>query len=126
MTRGSAGAIASAAREWWDAWNRRDLDVVMIHYTENVEFSSPTVVQRWGIADAWWRGKDRLRANFEIGLRRPDLRFEHMDVSIGASGCSSVVYRRETGALVTDLVEMAANGRGRRVVACHGAAPPGR
>ena len=29
-----------------------------------------------------------------------------------------VVYKRETGALVTDLVELDANGR--RVTACHG------
>jgi hypothetical protein len=31
-----------------------------------------------------------------------------------------VVYRRESGALVTDLVELDANGKGRRVTACYG------
>jgi hypothetical protein len=30
-----------------------------------------------------------------------------------------VVYRRETGALVTDLVELDVNGKGRRVIACY-------
>ena len=31
-----------------------------------------------------------------------------------------VVYRRENGALVTDLIELDAKGKGRRVVACYG------
>lgn len=29
--------IAVAAREWCDAWNRRDLDAVMTHYADDVE-----------------------------------------------------------------------------------------
>jgi ketosteroid isomerase-like protein len=121
MTEASAGSMVAAAREWCEAWNRRDLDAVMAHYAEDVEFSSPTVVQRWGLPDGWLRGKDKLRANFEIGMQKPGLRFELVDVLVGASGCYCVVYRRETGALVTDLVETDASGLGCRVVACYGA-----
>jgi ketosteroid isomerase-like protein len=40
-----------AAKDWCDAWNCRDLDGIMLHYADDVEFSSPTVVKRWGIAD---------------------------------------------------------------------------
>jgi ketosteroid isomerase-like protein len=89
-----------AARDWCDAWNRRDLDAIMEHYSDDVEFSSPTVVKRWGVADGWLRGKAKVREN---------------------SMC--VVYRRESGALVTDLVELDDHGKGRRVVACYGSPP---
>ncbi len=37
-------------RMWVAAWNRRDLDGIMTHYAENVEFWSPTVITRLGIA----------------------------------------------------------------------------
>jgi ketosteroid isomerase-like protein len=107
------------ARDWCDAWNRRDLDGIMCHYADDIEFSSPTVIKRWGIADGWLRGRDKVRENFAVGVKAPDLHFELLDVLIGVN-TMCVLYRRETGALVTDLVELDANGRGRRVIACYG------
>jgi ketosteroid isomerase-like protein len=110
------------AEEWCDAWNRKDLDAVMAHYAENVAFSSPTVVKRWGIADGWLRGSRRLRENFAIGIAVEGLRFDLVDVVIGvASMC--VMYRRETGQLVNDTVELDEQGKAIRVVACYGAKP---
>jgi ketosteroid isomerase-like protein len=113
-----------AARDWCDAWNRRDIDGIMNHYADDVEFSSPTVIKRWGIADGWLRGKDRVRENFALGIQAPNLHFELLDVLLGVNSMC-VVYRRETGALVSDLVELDANGKGRRVIACYGS-PPSR
>lgn len=106
------------ARDWCDAWNRRDLDGIMHHYADDVELSSPTVIKRWGITDGWLRGKDKVRENFAIGVKAPNLHFELLDVLLGVNAMS-IVYRRETGALVTDLVELDANGKGRRVIACY-------
>jgi ketosteroid isomerase-like protein len=108
-----------AAKEWCDAWNRRDLDAIMHHYSDEVEFSSPTVIKRWGIADGWLRGKAKVRENFAIGLKSSGLRFELVDVLLGVNSMC-VVYRRENGALVTDLVELDTNSKGRRVIACYG------
>lgn len=110
------------ARDWCDAWNRRDLDGIMHHYADDVQFSSPTVMKRWGIADGWLRGKDKVRENFAIGVKAQNLHFELLDVLLGVNAMC-VAYRRETGALVTDLVELDANGKGRRVIACYGLPP---
>jgi ketosteroid isomerase-like protein len=107
------------AADWCDAWNRRDLDAIMEHYADDVEFSSPTVIKRWGVADGWLRGRSKVRENFAIGVQVADLHFELVDVLLGVNSMC-VVYRRETGALVTDLVELDANGKGRRVIACYG------
>ena len=68
------------AAAWCAAWNSRDLDAIMSHYAEDVAFSSPTVVARWGIADGWLRGKPKLRDNFAVGVNAPDLHFELIDV----------------------------------------------
>lgn len=110
------------ARAWCDAWNRRDLDAVMAHYAEDVVLSSPLVVKRWGIEDGCLRGKQRVRENFAIGMRNEALHFELVDVLVGVDALC-VIYRRETGALVADLVEVDGRGLGVRVVACHGMAP---
>jgi len=106
------------ARGWCDAWNRRDIDAIMAHYADNVEFNSPTIVHRWGNADGWIRGKARLRANFEIGVKASNLRFDLIDVLLGV-GTICIIYRRETGALVSDIVELNAEGLGSRVLSCY-------
>lgn len=108
--------------EWCDAWNRKDLDAVMAHYAETVAFSSPTVVKRWGIADGWLHGRARLRENFAIGIAAEGLRFDLVDVVIGVTSMC-VIYRRESGQLVNDTVELDEQGKAIRVVACYGAKP---
>jgi SnoaL-like domain len=110
------------AEEWCDAWNRKDLDAVMAHYADNVAFSSPTVVKRWGIADGWLHGGIRLRENFAIGIAVEGLRFDLIDVVIGVRSMC-IVYRRETGQVVSDTVELDEQGKAARVVACYGAKP---
>lgn len=118
ITRDDARALASA---WVDAWNRRDLDAILAHYADDVALCSPRVVERTGAADGWLHGKDALHRYFAIGVAVPNLRFELVDVAVGV-GALTVVYRRETGALVTDTCELDARGRIARVVVCYGAA----
>ena len=113
------------AAAWCAAWNARDLDAIMAHYADDVAFSSPTVVARWSHADGWLRGKAKLRENFAIGVKAPALRFELVDVLLGVDAMC-VIYRRETGALVSDLVEFNAHGHGLRVFACYGQSPASR
>jgi len=33
------------AKGWIQAWNQRDLEAILSHYTEDVEFQSPLVVK---------------------------------------------------------------------------------
>lgn len=106
------------ARGWCDAWNRRDLDAIMDHFADNVEFNSPTIVHRWGNTDGWLRGKDRLRANFAVGVKAPNLKFDLIDVLLGVGGMC-IIYRRESGTLVSDTFELDQDGRGRRVFTCY-------
>jgi ketosteroid isomerase-like protein len=36
------------AGEWFDAWNRHDLEAVLGHYADDVEFTSPFAVELAG------------------------------------------------------------------------------
>ena len=56
-------------QSWLDAWNRRDLEAIVAHYAEDVEFVSQSVVDL-GMGDAGsLRGKAALRDVFGAGLR---------------------------------------------------------
>lgn len=107
------------AQAWCAAWNCHDIAAIMEHYADEVEFSSPTVVKRWGVADGWLRGKDKLQAHFAVGLAVPGLKFELLDVLLGVNSLC-IVYRRESGATVSDCVELDVHGKARRVMACYG------
>lgn len=102
-----------------DAWNRRDLDAIMMRYAEDVALSSPAVVARLGRADGWLHGKAEVREYFEIGLKAPGLHFELVDVLLGVNAIN-MIFRRETGVTVSDLFELDDRDRVRRLLACYG------
>lgn len=92
------------AEDWVAAWNARDLEAIMGHYAPEVCFTAPTVISRWGKPDGVLVGKEALHRHFARGLElAPDVHFELIDVLMGVDGMT-VLYRRETGALVTDVV----------------------
>lgn len=108
-----------SAQQWCDAWNDRDLEAVMQHYAEDVKFSSPTVITRLGITSGWIDGKTKLREHFSVGIQAPNLRFELIDVLLGVDGIC-IVYRRETGVLVVDMVELDDRKKAKIVRAFYG------
>jgi ketosteroid isomerase-like protein len=112
---------SDVAKRWCDAWNNRDIDSVMEHYADDVKFSSPTVIKRLGIESGWLDGKSQLQEHFSVGMQAPNLRFEFVDVLMGVGGMS-VVYRRETGVLVVDVIELDEKGKGKVVRAFYGKA----
>lgn len=115
LTRETAEA---KARDWCDAWNRRDLERVLEHYAEGVALCSPLVVRRLGREDGWLRGKDELRSYFGRGMANPALRFDYHGVRIGVAAMT-MLYGRENGIDVADTMELDAEGRAVRVIACY-------
>jgi ketosteroid isomerase-like protein len=91
------------AEQWVDDWNRHDVEAVLAQFADDVEFSSPLVVQVMGHVDGVVRGKEELRAYWTTALAaRPDLHFELVDVHTGA-GCLAVRYRNQAGRLATEV-----------------------
>ena len=105
------------AQHWIEAWNAHDLDRIMEHYAADVEFEANTVVRRWHKPDGILRGVAELREHFRLGLElAPALRFELEDVFSAPSGYA-VLYRRENGNRVLDVVELNPDDLAQRVKA---------
>jgi predicted ester cyclase len=108
------------AGHWIAAWNAHDLDLIMLHYNEAVELTSPVAAQLLGTPNGKIVGKPNLRAYFQRGLQAyPDLRFQLVDV---LCGINSVVlyYTNQKGTRTAEFMELSAAGEVTRVVANYG------
>jgi len=109
--------LRSLAEHWIAAWNEHDLDRIMEHYSNDIEFEANTVVRRWQKPDGTLRGIAELRAHFRLGLQlAPELKFTLEDVFSAPSGYA-VLYQRENGNRVLDVVELNAEQKAVRVKA---------
>ncbi len=114
MTREGAWNLAN---QWVAAWNAHDLDLIMTHYDDAVELTSPVAAQLLGTSEGKVIGKANLRAYFQRGLSAyPELRFGLEDVLWGVN---SVVlyYTNHKGTRTAEFMELSAMGKVVRVVA---------
>jgi hypothetical protein len=105
------------AQLWMAAWNAHDLDLIMAHYEDAVDLTSPAAAQLLGTSDGNVVGKANLRAYFQRGLEAyPELRFRLEDVLWGVN---SVVlyYTNQKGTRTAEFMELSAQGKVTRVVA---------
>jgi len=118
VTRDEACKLAD---HWIAAWNAHDLDLIMTHYEDAVELTSPVVAQLLGTPDGKVIGKANLKAYFQRGLAAyPELHFRLDDVLLGVS---SVVlyYTNQKGTHTAEFMELSAIGKVARVVANYSA-----
>lgn len=114
MTKDEAWNLAN---HWVAAWNAHDLDLILTHYEDGIELTSPVAAQLLGTPDGRVTGKPNLRAYFQRGLEAyPNLNFALEDV---LWGINSVVlyYTNQKGTRTAELMELSANGKVVRVVA---------
>lgn len=101
---------AVLAKKWYDAWNKRDVDAILALYSDELEFASPFVSALGFGADGVIYGKGMLRAYLEAALPRvPELSFAQVALCVGARG-HTLIYRINTGVLVSESHELDANG----------------
>ena len=118
MTRDAAWDLAN---HWVAAWNAHDLDLIMTHYEEAIELTSPVAAQLLGTPGGMVVGQTNLRAYFQRGLAAyPELRFHLEDVLWGVN---SVVfyYTNQKGTRTGEFMEVSATGKVARVVAHYSA-----
>ncbi len=118
MTRDDAWKLAN---HWVAAWNSHDLELIMTHYDDAIELTSPVAANLLGTPDGKVVGKANLRAYFQRGLEAyPELHF-HLDEVLW--GVSSVVlcYTNQKGTRTGEFMELSATGKVVRVVANYSA-----
>jgi hypothetical protein len=118
VTRDEAWKLAN---HWVGAWNAHDLDLIMTHYEDAIELTSPVAAQLLGTPDGKVAGKANLRAYFQRGLTAyPELQFRLEDVLWGVN---SVVlcYTNQKGTRTAEFMELSADQKVARVVANYSA-----
>jgi predicted ester cyclase len=105
------------ANEWVAAWNAHDLDLILEHYDDSIELTSPVAAQLLGKPDGKVIGKASLRAYFQRGLETyPELRFRLEDVFCGVASVV-LLYANQKGTRSAEFMEISATGKVSRVVA---------
>ncbi len=105
------------ANHWVAAWNAHDLDLIMTHYEDAVELTSPAAARLLGTPDGKVAGKANLRAYFQRGLKaHPELQFRLEDVLWGVKSMV-LYYLNQKGSRTAEFMELSANGKVARVVA---------
>ncbi len=114
VTRDEAWNLAN---QWVAAWNAHDLDLIMKHYEDAIELTSPVAAKLLGTPDGKVVGKTNLREYFQRGLEAyPELHFRLDDV---LWGINSVVlyYTNWKGTRTGEFMELSAVGKVARAVA---------
>jgi len=103
-------AAQDFATRWVEAWNAHDLDGVLSHFAEGAVFSSPVAGQLLPHTEGVLRGKEAVRAYWQLGLDRiPDLRFTLEGVYLGVDTIV-INYRNQAGTLVNEVLEFGPDG----------------
>ncbi|HYF03083.1 MAG TPA: nuclear transport factor 2 family protein [Patescibacteria group bacterium] len=103
------------AQKWIDSWNNHDLDVIMEHYSEGVEFYSPFIPQLKFNDTGVITNKEELRKYFKIGLDAyPDL---HFVLHNYYTGINTVVlhYNSVKGRVAAEVFELDESGKAVKV-----------
>ena len=105
------------AREWVQAWNRRDLESLLACYSDDVEFRSPLAAKLLGDPSGTILGKANLREYFAKALAAfpGDLGLELVGVYEGVD--SVVVLFQAGGRNGAEVMEMNREGVVRRALA---------
>jgi len=114
MTKDEAWGLAD---DWISAWNKHDLDLIMAHYDDAVELTSPVAAQLLGSVDGKVVGKTKLRAYFQRGLEvYPELHFHLEDV---LWGLDSIVlyYRNQRETRTAEFMQVSRTGKVTHVIA---------
>lgn len=118
MTAIAPDVARAFAAEWIAAWNAHDLERILAHYTDDVTFASPFVVQIAGEPSGKLTGKAALRAYWAKGLAMlPELHFTLLETLVGI-GTVTLVYRGHRG-VVAEVFTLNATGHVTSSVACY-------
>jgi predicted ester cyclase len=109
------------ANHWVAAWNAHDLELILTHYEDTVELTSPVAARLLGASDGKVAGKTNLRAYFQRGLKAyPELHFELENVLWGV-GSVVLYYANQAGTRTAEFMELSPRGKVARVVAHYSA-----
>lgn len=105
------------AHEWLDAWNKHDINLIMQHYADSIEFCSPVVQNVLGDPKGIVQGIDKLRDYFSRQLEKfSTLHFQLLDVFTSPQSIV-LYYKINRGLLAAEVMIMDSNMKAIKVYA---------
>jgi hypothetical protein len=106
------------ATDWIASWNAHDLDRVMAHYDDDVEYFSIFVAKLTDDSTGRLKGKGNVREYLSKGLAAyPDLNFKLISYFIGVSSIT-LQYESVNNLIAAEVFELNSRGLVKRVQ-CH-------
>ncbi|WP_345952691.1 nuclear transport factor 2 family protein [Mucilaginibacter sp. PAMB04168] len=106
------------ARQWIGAWNSHNIDQIMEHYADDVEFYSPMIIQLGFDSNGKINGKSLLQQYFQIGLTAyPSLSFQLHHVLCGINSLV-IHYQSVNKKLASELMQLNEQSKAACVM-CH-------
>jgi hypothetical protein len=99
-----SGAFARAfADDWIAAWNSHDMNRILTHYADDLEFHSPGIITVANEPSGVLKGKAKVAAYWEKALKALNPIFELVDVFAGVNSIS--IHWRRPGHEVIETME---------------------
>jgi catechol 2,3-dioxygenase-like lactoylglutathione lyase family enzyme len=104
------GYVMRYAEAWVEAWNRRDLDLLLAQYAEDAELTSPLIAEVTGDSRGRLQGRAAIGAYWrEVLARFPDLHFELIDAYTVVDGLT-IHYRSVRESSACEVLTLDAEG----------------
>jgi ketosteroid isomerase-like protein len=104
------------AISWVQSWNERDLEAVLSHYSDDVEFQSPLVAWVLNEPTGTVRGKKNLREYFQkVVATFPNVRIKLLGTYRGVNS-RMVQFEATTGRKAVEVMELDGGGKVRRAI----------
>jgi len=97
--------------DWIDSWNAHDLDKILSHCTDDIEMSSPVIIQLAGEPSGTLCGKAAVGAYWKNALALiPNLHFECLCALTGVSSIT-IYYKVALGRLAAEVFHFGSDGK---------------
>jgi hypothetical protein len=98
------------ADHWILAWNTHDMEMIMSHYADDFEMSSPVIIDSMGEPSGALNGKEAIRVYWSKAFEKyPNLNFEKLHVLVGSNSVT-IIYNGHRG-LSAESVHFNAAGK---------------
>lgn len=105
------------AHDWLDAWNKHDVDLIMTHYSDAIEFCSPVVQKVLGDPKGVVIGIENLRNYFSKQLQKfSTLHFQLLDVFTSPQSIV-LYYKINRGLLAAEVMILNSDMQATKVYA---------
>ena len=99
------------AEEWIDSWNSHDLNLILSHYSDNFEMTSPVICQVANEPSGTLKGKVNVGAYWKKALEKmPNLYFELVSVLVSINSLT-LYYKGASGGMVAEVLFFGNDGK---------------